>query len=296
MKKLILFVCAFLSILVSQEKINKTFNDVSSIEIQVSSSDFFIKKSSNDKVIVDVKHTFDDDELPVIEKRGSRLVIKEESRNRSWSSRGSATYKLQIPDGLRISYSSGSGEFNIENVNIEKGSFNTGSADFNIQSVEAKKSIRINSGSSDVEMRNISGEVQINTGSGDVTINKIKGSVSFNAGSGDIKVKQLTIIEECSFNNGSGNAFISLADKPKSDISMNSGSGSLEIAYNGNEIDAYVEMRARKARNMRAPFKFDKTRKIDNWNNRYVEKTAKVGNGSIEIQMHTGSGKIEITK
>ena len=80
------------------------------------------------------------------------------------------------------------------------------------------------------------------------------------------------------------------------DISMNSGSGDLEINYNGNEIDAYVEMRAKRERKIIAPFKFDKSREVEKRWGSYFEKTAKVGKGSIEIEMHTGSGKVEIVK
>ena len=295
MKKLILLVCFALSLSFSQEKINKSFDGIKSVEIAVASSDVFIKKSSNNETHLEAKHSFDEDDAPIIEKRGSRLVIKEQKKNRGWSS-GSATYKLQIPNDITVSYSSGSGEFSIENVNLKKASFNTGSTDFDIRNVKVKKSLKINCGSSDINMKNVSAEISINTGSGDVDIYELEGSISFNAGSGDMNITKFTLLDDCSFNTGSGKTKISLAKKPQADISINSGSGSQTIDFNGHEIDADVTMVAKKERNIIAPFKFDKTREISNWNNTYYEKTAVVGDGSISIRMNTGSGRVKIQK
>ena len=293
MKKIILFACLTAGLLFSQEKINKSFDGIRSVEIVVASSDVLITKSSDSEAHIEVKHSFDEDDAPIIEKRGSRLVIKEESRNRGWSS-GSATYKLQIPDDLAVSYSSGSGEFSIDDVKLKKAAFNSGSTDFDIRNVDVQKSLKINSGSSDINMKNVSAEISINTGSGDVDISQLEGSVSFNAGSGDITVTQFKILDDCSFNNGSGKVKLSLSNKPQADISMNSGSGSQTIDFNGNEIDADITMAAKKERNIIAPFKFDKTREISKWNDTYYEKTAVVGNGSISIRMNTGSGRVKI--
>ena len=56
--------------------------------------------------------------MPIFEKNGSTLTIKEEFERGSTSGK-SPVWNLTVPDGLEISYASGSGSITAENLEVE---------------------------------------------------------------------------------------------------------------------------------------------------------------------------------
>lgn len=83
---------------------------------------------------------------------------------------------------------------------------------------------KINNGSGNVTLEDVSAEALVKTGSGDITIRTIEGSANLGSGSGDIRVDRLQGPAQVS--SGSGDVEIGYAGAP---LSLKSGSGDLKV-------------------------------------------------------------------
>jgi hypothetical protein len=290
-----------------QTTVKKSFTGVKRIKLATSSGDCEVRKSSGATVELELTHSYDERYfVPRIEQSGERLELGEEFNGRNFN--GNVRWKLSIPDGVKVSFSTGSGNLIATGVSIDLNA-TSGSGDLEFSSVKGE--IDANTGSGNVDITNFNGEAKFNTGSGDMSVTDSEGEIDLNCGSGDIKVYQakgyfavntgsgninadkITISASSKFNTGSGRAKVTLAATPKFDLSVNSGSGDAELNFNGNEIVGEVVMKASK-RNGRisAPFEFDKTEEIDQYDkdNITVVKTAQRGKGTNRISVSTGSG------
>ena len=293
----------------AQSKIDQTFSGITQIDISTGSSDCIVKKGSGSEVNVKLDHNYGDNFKPTVEKVGNKLVIRETDKN---NSRGDlAVWTLTIPDGKELKFNTGSGDFEASDLEVEL-ELNAGSGDFELENIKGdigsnsgsgdlelagfSGSIKANVGSGDLEIDNASGEVDLNCGSGDIELSKINASISANVGSGDISAESVTLAGASKFNSGSGDVYVDLSESPKSDISLNSGSGDSELDFNGNDINATIVMTANKRNGeISAPFAFDKEEEIDNGSNYpTLRKTAKLGNGGIDIKIGTGSGTAKV--
>lgn len=75
---------------------------------------------------------------------------------------------------------------------------------------------------------------------------------------------------------------------------MNSGSGDAVLDFAGNKINGTIEMEANKASDIKAPFEFDSSERIDRGGNITVRKIKKVDDSGILIRIATGSGTAEL--
>lgn len=298
----------------AQKKINKSFEGIDRITMGTSSGDCILKKASGNMVELEVVY-YDEDFDPQIEQNGSTLRIKEvgRNRNRGWSNyEKSPVWTLSVPDDIDVKFSTGSGDFMASDLNLEM-DVNAGSGDIELKDMKGDiKSntgsgdlmligfdgyISSNTGSGDLSIRDAKGELQLNCGSGDIEIDNADGSISANVGSGDIEADNVIVKNKSSFNSGSGDVEVSLGDTPTANLSVNSGSGDAELDYNGNEITGTVVMKANKRHgDIKAPFSFDTTEEIDNYNQTTIKKTKKFDNSAVEIRIGTGSGLARIEK
>jgi DUF4097 and DUF4098 domain-containing protein YvlB len=316
MKKLIILIAVVaLSITAfSQNVTKKSFSGVKRIKISTSSGDCEIKKSSGSTVEVELSHSLDQRYFtPIMEQSGDRLDISEEFKGNNFS--GTVKWKVSVPDGMRVTFKTGSGDLVVSDVVDIDLNAGTGSGDLEFSSV--KGTLDATTGSGNVEMSKFSGQGSMNTGSGDMNISdsdgelnmncgsgdirftQVKAELSVNTGSGDINGDKLAITGSSRFNTGSGRARLTLAETPKFDLSVNSGSGNAELNFNGNEISGQVVMKASKEHgNISAPFEFDKTEEVDNGgrNNVTLVKTKQVGKGTNRIMLSTGSGDAILKK
>jgi hypothetical protein len=298
----------------AQERITKDFSGIEKISINTSSGDCILKKGNGSEVKVELVHDFGNGYEPVIEKEGSKLIIKEEFKRGSWN--GSAKWTLTIPDNMDIRFNTGSGDFEASNLKFEL-DMNTGSGDIILSSI--KGDLRSNTGSGDVEVSDFDGELKANTGSGNMRLANAVGEVKLNCGSGNIRIKDtnaaisanvgsgdidasgLTLAGSSSFNSGSGTTEVALAASPKFDISVNSGSGDAILDFEGNKIEGLVVMRANKKNGrISAPFAFDKEEEEQQgsgrWDQTVIKKTAQIGSSNVEIKVGSGSGTAKISK
>ncbi len=311
-------ICLFLLALVISaaqgQKMNKTFTGIKKISLSTSSGNCKLIKGTGNEVQVSVSYTYSSsDYQPIMEQDGSTLELKEDfARKGSYS--GNSSWELTIPDNLEIRFSSGSGDFEANDMAV-KISGNTGSGNYRWRSIKGDS--KINTGSGDITIEDFHGEIDLNTGSGDIDILKsegdlhansgsgkmnlasVKGKISANVGSGDILGKELMLTGKAMFNSGSGDVNIKLATAPAYGISVNSGSGDALLDYNGNKMEGKIIMTVNKRNgNIVAPFPFDKTEELndDGDNNVRIRKTAQLGTKDIEIKISSGSGTAEIKK
>lgn len=297
----------------AQEKsIDKKFNNIKNIRLSTASGDVIIKRSSSTETTVKVRYTYDDRDFKVVlEESEGRLTLEEKFERGSHS--GDSHWTLEVPDNVTMKLNSGSGDLMVSNLsaniksntgsgNIQltavKGemNFNTGSGDYELENIDGE--LDINTGSGNISLRNSKGSFDMNAGSGDIRFEKVSGDFQVNTGSGDIKANNISVAGSSKFNTGSGNATVSLAAELRSNISVNSGSGDSKLQFNGTAINGLVTMTANERNgDIVAPFKFDKEEVIDDGGSqKRIQKSAKVGNGDINIRVGTGSGTAEIAK
>jgi hypothetical protein len=310
----LLIICVVLvsSGLLAQNVVNKSFKNVKKIKINTASGSCSLVKSKDATVTVDLQHTYEGDRYePRMEMEGDRLVIKEVFHRNSAS--GSSNWKLAVPDGLPIQFSTGSGDLEVNDLSVDIDA-STGSGDLIFNKVKGK--VKGSTGSGDVELSYFTGDIQLNTGSGNMQIRNSGGDISLNCGSGNLKLsdnkavisantgsgsidaRNLVLEGSSKFNTGSGDAEISLSATPAYDLAVNSGSGDAQLNFNGNDVKGEVVMQANK-KNGRivAPFEFDKTEEVNNWgDNIMVKKTAVKGSSNTRILVSTGSGSAILRK
>lgn len=317
MKKFPSFVIVLLLINIvasAQNTTNKSFTGIKRIRIATSSGDCEIHKSAGNTVEVEVTHTYDERFFkPRFEQSGERLEVGEEFNGRNFN--GNVRWKLTVPDGMKLKFSTGSGNLLVDGVSIDLDA-TSGSGDLEFSTM--KGIVDANTGSGNVDLTGFNGEAKINTGSGDMDVKDIEGDLDLNCGSGDIKIFQanayfsintgsgnisaekITVSASSRFNTGSGRAKVSLAATPRFDLGVNSGSGDAELNFNGNEIAGEVVMKASKRwGHITAPFEFDKTEEIEQGggdNNIMIVKTAQKGKATNRITVSTGSGDAVLRK
>jgi len=298
-----------------QKTINKSYTGVKSIRLETASGSGTIKKSSTNEVKITLEYTYDEDDYePTFEQKEDRLIIDEDfnNRGRNWNNRGNAKWTLELPDGVELDYSSGSGTIDIDGLDIElnvgtgSGSIevndvtgrmkiNTGSGSIRISKAEGE--VDANTGSGSIRLRDSKGNADLNTGSGSIKVDDVEGSFDLNTGSGSIEATGITISGNSDFNTGSGRVEVELAAELNHDVSINTGSGSATLDFNGTEIAGQFYLETDKRRSeITAPFKFDKEYDEDGRGRNNVRqiKEAKIGTKNIRINMETGSGDVKI--
>jgi len=296
----------------AQQTESKSFEGIKKIRMTTSSGSCRIKKGTTNTVQAEVSYTFNENSYePRMEQEGDMLVIRE--RFERGNNTGSSKWTLTIPDGLTVSFSTGSGDLDVGDLTIDlkatTGSGNliisqakgdiqgtTGSGDVELTNFEGD--FQANTGSGNMLVENSSGDISLNCGSGNLRIENNKASIAANTGSGNIRVRNLVTQGACKFNTGSGNAQVVLGATPAHDLSVNSGSGDAQLDFNGNEIKGEIVMKASKRRGeIIAPFAFDKTEELDGWGDDIViQKTVVKGNATNRISIGTGSGSAVLKK
>ncbi len=305
---------AFIVILTSglvwaQKTVTNTYTGIESIRLSTSSGNGIIKKSSSNTVKVELVYTYDDRDFePIMEQNGSRLRLKEEFGRGSFS--GRSTWTLEVPDGIRLNFNTGSGDLTASTLDIDLRS-NLGSGDVEVDNikgeisvnvgsgsvdiVDAEATVDVNTGSGNIDVSNTTGDIDLNAGSGNIRISGSEASFSVNVGSGDVHARNVILADRSSFNCGSGDAEVSLSKAADFDISVNSGSGDAVLDFGGNAINGDVVMEADERRGrIIAPFDFDKEEEIERGRNVILRKSAKIGSKDVKINVSTGSGVAEI--
>ena len=298
-----------------QKTINKTFDDIDFVGVNIASGSAYVKKSNSNQVKVTVEYTYDDDDYtPEFDVSGSRLRVKEEfgRGRRNWNIKGKSTWTFELPDGIeldlntgsgnvevvglevRMRVSSGSGSIEVENTKGDS-RVNTGSGNISITQLTGE--VRANTGSGNIRIREVEGDSDLNTGSGNVRATDVTGKMRYNTGSGRIDAENLTITDHSRFSTGSGNVDVSLGAALDHDLILSTGSGNATLDFNGQKIEGIFFMEASSKSSISAPFDFDKSYESDEGygrNNRRWVKEATIGSKDVRIDITTGSGNAKV--
>jgi DUF4097 and DUF4098 domain-containing protein YvlB len=235
---------------------------------------------------------------PPIAQQGNHITIGK-IEDRDLTRNISIDYDVTTPAQTRLNSQTGSGDQSVSGLQ-QPVTAHTGSGNISIENVTGDT--RVNSGSGDLKLNSIKGILSCETGSGNIRAQQITGDVTANAGSGNIEVHQNaggSVKAETGSGNiklyglkGSlraqaGSGDIRVEGEPTSDWHLEAGSGNitLRVPTQANfNIDARtssgsltlhheVTMQGSLAKN-------------------HIQ--GRVGKGGALLDVHTGSGDIEV--
>jgi hypothetical protein len=165
--------------------------------------------------------------------------------------------------GAEAHLSSGSGDLKAESV---KGSLTANAGSGNIKAQDVAGEAFVNTGSGNVEVRqSAAGDVKVETGSGNIRLYGIKGGLRASAGSGDIHAEG-EATHDWRLGAGSGNITLRLPSQASFNLDARTSSGTLKVNHQ-------VTVEGAISKN-------------------HIQ--GKVGSGGVILEVHTGSGDIEI--
>ena len=235
---------------------------------------------------------------PPIEQTGNTIRIGR-IEDRELQQNVSIDYDLTVPAQTKFTSNTGSGDQTINGLqlplNAKSGSANLtvenigadvrlggGSGDLKITSV--KGALNAGAGSGNIRATGVSGEITANTGSGEVEVEQVgSGNVRIGTGSGNVKVRGVR--GGLKVETGSGD--IHVEGEPTNDWRASAGSGNIELkvpASTSFNIDAKTssgDLKVNRPVTMQG-----------NLGKHHIQ--GKVGNGGVLLDLHTGSGDIEI--
>jgi DUF4097 and DUF4098 domain-containing protein YvlB len=226
--------------------------------------------------------------------RVGRIEDRELTRNIS------IDYDVTVPSQTRLTSHTGSGDQTISGLQ-QPMTAKTGSGNVTVDRISAET--RVSSGSGDLKINSVKGILYADTGSGNIHADDIAGDVFANTGSGDVEVRQSaggSVKAQTGSGNirlhgvkgglradaGSGN--IQAEGDPTSDWRLGAGSGNITLKVPTQasfNIDARTSSGTLKLNNHQVTTQGTLARN-------HIQ--GKVGNGGVLLDVHTGSGDIEL--
>lgn len=225
--------------------------------------------------------------------RIGRIEDRELTRNIS------IDYDVTVPPQTKLTSHTGSGDQMISGLQLPMAA-KTGSGNITVDRVSAET--RVSSGSGDLKINSIKGILYAETGSGNIHAEDIAGDVFANTGSGDVDVRQSnggSVKAQTGSGNirlhgvkgglraDAGSGDIQAEGEPTADWRLGAGSGNITLKVP-----------------TQASFNIDARTSSGNLNVRHPVTTqgsmaknhiqGKVGNGGVLLDVHTGSGDIEV--
>lgn len=190
-------------------------------------------------------------------------------RARGWSrrQRAEADFTVEVPRGVNVRLASGSGEVTVNGVT---GEVHAASGSGSVRVGSGASQVRAASGSGSVTVDGALGAVQASTGSGTVRITTARGPVTASTGSGSIDVSMASVPgnDDLKFSTGSGSVTLRLPSDFSASVHATTGSGDFES-------DFPMTLDGRMSRhNLRAT----------------------IGSGGRALRISTGSGDVRILR
>ena len=234
---------------------------------------------------------------PIVQQGNSIRIGKIEDRELTRNI--SIDYDVTVPAQTRLNSSSGSGDLTISGLELPL-TAKTGSGNVTVERVSADS--RVSSGSGDLTINSVKGILYAQTGSGNIRADGIAGDAFVDTGSGDIQVRQSaggSVKAQTGSGNiklqgikgglradaGSGN--IQAEGEPTADWRLGAGSGNVTLRVPSQasfNIDARTSSGTLKINH---PVTTQGTMARN-----HVQ--GKIGNGGVLLDVHTGSGDIEV--
>jgi len=296
----------------NMKEINKTFEAKKNVRIQTVSGDCIVKTGDSGKIMVQVKYSeraegsFEAD----MQEKSNSLKLRE--RWNGSSSGGRVEWTVTVPAETEIEFSTASGDFSAEDINImldastasgdislgnSKGEFEISTASGDIDITDSNGKFDFSTASGDIKSSQMTGEMEFSTASGDIKLRGGEGSYELSCASGDIKTSDLIVTEESSFSTASGDVEVELAKSSDFDLELSAASGDITLGYNGNDIKGYFEFRAKKrSGNIRSPIDFDNEEEYGRNGDDYIKKSFSKGGQTPKIYLSTASGKATLNE
>ncbi|HEV8181316.1 MAG TPA: DUF4097 family beta strand repeat-containing protein [Candidatus Angelobacter sp.] len=211
----------------------------------------------------------------------------------------SIDYDITVPPQTRLTSNTGSGDQTISGLQLPM-TAKTGSGNITVERVSAET--RVSSGSGDLKINSIKGVLYAGTGSGNIHALDIAGDVFVNTGSGNIEVRQSaggSVKAQAGSGNirlhgvkgglraDAGSGDIQVEGEPTSDWRLGAGSGNITLkvptqaSFNIDARTSSGSLKVNHPYTMQGPVARN-----------HIQ--GKVGNGGVLLDMHTGSGDIEV--
>ncbi len=310
---LVMIVCSLSSAAFAKKTkvIEKTFDRVESLRVETILGDCVIKQGSGDKISIRVEYTYDDDDFEAkFKERGSTLYVEEDLDGNNI--KGESEWLIVVPEGIDIEFKSATGGLKASGLSGElearsgtgdfvisgfKGELDANSGTGDIIVSDASGEFEIRSGTGDVSIKDSGGSFEASSGTGDVKIARASGDFDANSGTGNVEAFDLSLEDYGEFTSGTGNAEIDLPEGKSYELEVRSGTGKATIECKGADLDAYVEMSAKKrSGKISSSFDFEDKEEFERNDDTYVRKWFTKGSGSRKIEISTGTGKAKIKK
>ena len=309
---LVALVCSLSTVAFAKKTkvIEKTFDGVDELKIETILGDCVIKKGG-DKISIRVEYTYDDDDFEAkFKERGGSLYVEEDLDGNNI--KGDSEWFITVPAGIDIEFNSATGSLKASGLSGELEA-NSGTGDMVISgfdgALEAKSGtgdvtvsdskgeFTLSSGTGDITVNDADGDFDANSGTGNVKIAKASGDFDANSGTGNVEAVKLSIEDFGEFSSGTGDAVIDLPSGKSYELEVSSGTGKATIACGGSDLDAYVEMSAKKrSGKISSSFDFEDEEEYYRNDDKYVRKWFTKGSGSRKIEIRTGTGRAKIKK
>ena len=211
----------------------------------------------------------------------------------------SIDYDVTVPAKTHLTSSTGSGDQNISGLQLPA-TAQTGSGNITVEHISAE--VRAKSGSGDLRINGVKGALHCGTGSGNIHADDIAGDVFAGTGSGNIEVRQSaggSVKAETGSGNirlngvkgglraQAGSGDIHAEGEPTSDWNLGAGSGNITLRV---PTQASFNIDARTSSGsltVKHPVTMQGT-----LSRKHIQ--GKVGNGGVLLDLHTGSGDIQV--
>jgi DUF4097 and DUF4098 domain-containing protein YvlB len=212
----------------------------------------------------------------------------------------SIDYDVTVPPQTRLNSHTGSGDQTISGLQLPM-TAKTGSGNVTVDRIAAET--RVSSGSGDLKINSVKGILYAETGSGNIHAYDIAGDVFVNTGSGDVEVGQSaggSVKAQTGSGNiklrgvkgglradaGSGN--IEAEGEPTSDWRLGAGSGNITLKV-PTQASFNID-----ARTSSGSLRLNSHQVTTQGTLAKNHIQGKVGNGGVLLDIHTGSGDIEL--
>jgi hypothetical protein len=235
---------------------------------------------------------------PPIEQQGNTIRVGK-IEDRELQQNVSIDYDLTVPAQTKVASQTGSGDQYIDGVQLAL-TARTGSGNITVDNIGAD--VHARSGSGDLKITTVKGALDAETGSGNIRARGIAGGVSANTGSGEIEVEQ---VASGSVKVGAGSGNVKLhgvkgglrAETGSGDITVEGDpTGDWRVGAGSGNIDLKIPSSASfniDARTSSGSLKVNRQVTMQgNFSRNHVQ--GKVGNGGVLLDLHTGSGDIQV--
>jgi len=182
---------------------------------------------------------------------------------------------ITAPSTSDVVMTSGSGEVEVENITGQV-TVDTGSGSINASNLNGPISLKTGSGS--IDASNLNGPTTLKTGSGSVTVGGLIGQANVDTGSGQVEITGAKLSGQSIMKTGSGSIKFSGSIDPAGSYHFETGSGDISATLPATSA-----------------FNLDVSTGSGSVNNEFGSTT--VGNNPrAALQLHTGSGSISLQK